>query len=302
MSHRKATKTSNVTQQTDDCISLCRRVYVSPLKLSKENQRNSIRLSMNLRSIFGQFNKKRHAKQVMKGTTYCVRVPYVGQISQWSVFALATPGEFICDSVLFFCASYFCRDDNCKVFVIDPLLVLESEVLLRNGFRDGYVERLHVRRQTLVFPINTPRNVHWMVVFVWLNDDGKLEVQCRNSMRVFSSHTTRCCERVRAYLTRLYTQGRSASDLFPGFQTTAPVTWTEQTPHKNACGLHVLSHIYLASKGLQHTHTFDNDFVEGLRKYCLQLLYQFRCGRRTTRMTSLDLTLDNPRSNLLRFE
>ena len=238
----------------------------------------------------------------MKETTYCVRVPYVGQISQWSVFALATPGEFICDSVLFFCASYFCRDDNCKVFVIDPLLVLESEVLLRNGFRDGYVERLHVRRQTLVFPINTPRNVHWMVVFVWLNDDGKLEVQCRNSMRAFSSHTTRCCERVRAYLTRLYTQGRSASDLFPGFQTTAPVTWTEQTPHKNACGLHVLSHIYLASKGLQHTHTFDNPFVEGLRKYCLKVLYQFRCGRRTTRMTPLDLTLDNPRSNLLRFE
>ena len=126
-------------------------------------------------------------------------------------------------------------------------------------------------------------------------------MQCRNSMRAFSSHTTRCCERVRAYITRLYTHGGSVSDLFPGFQTTTPVTWTEQTPHENACGLHVLSHIYLASKGLQHTHTFDNAFVEGLRKYCSKLLYQFRCGRRTTRMTPLDLTLDNPRSNLLRF-
>ena len=176
---------------------------------------------------------------------------------------------------------------------------LESEVLLRMGVRDQFLERLHVRRQTLVFPVNVPRNVHWMVVFVWLNDDDKLEVQCRNSMGSFSSLTTRCCERVRVYITRLYNQGRGVSCLFPGFQTSAPVMWTEQTPHENACGLHVLSHIYLASKGFQHTHTFDNAFVEGLREYCLKLLYQFRCGRGTTLMTPLDLTLENPRFRLL---
>ena len=93
------------------------------------------------------------------------------------------------------------------------------------------------------------------------------------------------------------------SDLFPGFQTSAPVTWTEQTPHENACGLHVLSHIYLASKGLQHTHTFDNAFVEDLRKYCLQLLFQFRCGRRTVRMMDTpDLTQDDPRFKSLSVE
>ena len=199
--NRKVKKSNNLTQQTDDCVSSRQRVYGTPPKLSRKNQQNSILLSIKLRSIFGKFDKRGNAKTAMDRTRYCVRVPYVGQISQWSVYALATPGEFICDSVLFFCASYFCRDQNCKVFVIDPILGLESEVLLRNGSRDGYVERLHVRRQTLAFPINTPRNVHWMVVFVWLNDDGKVEVQCRNSMRLFSSHTTRCCERVRAYIT-----------------------------------------------------------------------------------------------------
>ena len=297
--NRKVTETNNLIQQTDNSISSRRRVYCKPPKLSKENHQNSIRLSMNLRAIFGKLDKKRNAKRVMKRTTYCVCVPYVGQISQWSVYALATPGEFLCDSVLYFCASYFCQDHNCKAFVIDPILGLESEVLLRNGVRDGFLERLHVRRQTLVFPINAPLNVHWMVVFVWLNDDGKLEVQCRNSMRAFSSHTTRCCERVREYITRLYNQRGSVPGLFPGFQTSVPVTWTEQTPNVYACGLHVLSHIYLASKRLQHTHTFDNGFVEDLRKYCLQLLYQFRCGRRTTRMTMIDLAVDNPRFNLL---
>ena len=42
-----------------------------------------------------------------------------------------------------------------------------------------------------------------------------------------------------------------------------------QIPNVYVCELHVLSHIYLASKGLQHTQTFDNVFVEDLRKYCL---------------------------------
>ena len=215
----------------------------------------------------------------------------------------STKGPFLCDTVLFCCASHFCRDDNCKAFVIDPILDLESQVLLRMGLRHRFLERLHTRRQTLVFPVNAPRNVHWMVVFLWISDDDKLEIQCRNSMRFYSSHESRCIERVRVYIKSLYDNQRgSVSYVFPGFRRTQPVTWTEQTPNVHACGLHVLSHIYLASKGLQHTHTFNNAFVEDLRKYCLQVLFQFRCGRRSTRMNTIDLTLDNPRSNLLRFE
>ena len=181
---------------------------------------------------------------------------------------------------------------------------LESEVLLRMGVRERFLERLHVRRQTLVFPVNVPRNVHWMVVFLWMNDNDKLEVQCRNSMKSFSSHETRCCERVRVYITSLYNNQRGGSShVIPGFQRTEPVTWTEQTPNVYACGLHVLSHIYLATKGLHHTHTFDNSFVEDLRKYCLQLLSQFRYGRRTVRMMDTpDLTQDDPRFKSLSVE
>jgi len=301
--NRISTKNNNLTKPTDNFPSSHRRVYCSTLKLTKQNQQNSIRASIHLRSEFGKFDRKRTAKRVMKRVTYCVRTPYVGQISQWSAFALATPGEFLCDTVLFFCASYFCRDDNCKVFVIDPILELESEVLLRLGVRNRFLERLHTRQQTLVFPVNTPRNVHWMVVFLWLSDGDKLEIQCRNSMRSYSSHESRCIERVRVYIQSLYNKQRgSVPFVFPGFRRTQPITWTEQTPNVYACGLHVLSHIYLASKGLHNTHTFNNSFVEDLRKYCLQLLFQFRCGRRTTRMNIVDLTLDNPRFELLSVE
>ena len=109
---------------------------------------------------------------------------------------------------------------------------------------------------------------------------------------------------IRVYIKSLYNnqRGGGASHVFPGFQRTEPVTWTEQIPNVYACGLHVLSHIYLASKGLQHTHTFDNAFVEDLRKYCLQLFFRFRCGRRTMRMNTLDLTQDNPRFKSLSVE
>ena len=113
-----------------------------------------------------------------------------------SGFALATPGEFMCNSVLFFCASDFCRDHNCKVFVINPILGLESEVLLffkRKDVRDtmGFWNvYLHVRRQTVVFLVNTPRNrnVHWIVVFSWLIDDDKLDICILNVILSITLH------------------------------------------------------------------------------------------------------------------
>ena len=153
----------------------------------------------------------------------------------------------------------------------------------------------------LLLSLSTPHGMFtgWWYLYGWMTMESW---RCNVGIRwdVFLHiQRARCCERVRAYITKLYNQSGSVTGLFPGFQTSASVTWTEQTPHENACGLHVLSHIYLASKGLQHTHTFDNGFVEDLRTYCLKLLYQYRCGRRTTLMTPLDLTLDNPRSRLL---
>ena len=41
-------------------------------------------------------------------------------------------------------------------------------------------------------------------------------------------------------------------------------------------------------------HTFDNIFVEEIRKYCVQSVYENRCHRRTTHMRPIDLSQDNP--------
>ena len=186
--------------------------------------------------------------------------------------------------------------------MIDPILELGTRTLIQTGLREHFLDRLHARRQTLVFPLNVPRNIHWMVVFVWLNPVGKLVVQCRNSMRAYSSRENECCTRVRVYIKSLYNHSDTTVYTFPGFGVSRAVTWTEQTTSVHACGLHVLSHIYLASKGLEHTHIFDNDFVERLREYCVQVLHAFRCGRRTTTMTPIDLTLDDPRFNCIHLE
>ena len=45
-------------------------------------------------------------------------------------------------------------------------------------------------------------------------------------------------------------------------------------------------------------HTFDNIFVEEIRKYCVQSVYENRCHRRTTHMRPIDLTQDNPNPRL----
>ena len=156
--------------------------------------------------------------------------------------------------------------------------------------------RLHDRGETLLFPINAPTDLHWMLVLVWMDpSSGKLTVQCRNSMKTYSTpHENDCCKLVETFIQRMYDDINNTVYTCPGFVRSVPVTWTEQTPRVYACGLHVLSHIYLVSKGLEHTHTFDNDFVEEIRKYCVQSLYEKRCNRHTTHMRPIDLTQDNP--------
>ena len=167
------------------------------------------------------------------------------------------------------------------------------------GIRHKFLERLHDKGQTLVFPINIPQNIHWMVVLVWLNTSGNVVIQCRNSMRSYSNHEKYCGRIVRTYMTRLYKNKENVTYECPGFTASTPVKWTQQTPNVFACGLHVLSHIYLASKGLEHTHKFDNEFVKKIRIYCLQLLYDHRTGRKTTYMRPIDLTSDGLRFHFL---
>ena len=272
------------------------RVFATPPRLSQRQKRNSTLATSKLQRYRRPFSSRTLAKAAMHKVVYCMDCDYVDQISRWSAYALATRGEFIDDTVIYYFGSHFCRsgDNTTKAWVVDPILPLGSRALMSRGIRDKYVERLQVRGETLLFPINAPANIHWVLVLVWLNASGQLTVQCRNSMNTYSDRENVCCTRVKTFINTLYADSSNAVYPCPGFVHSAPVSWTQQTPSTNACGLHVLSHIYLASKGLTHTHTFDNVFVEKMRKYCVQSLYENRCNRRTTYMRPIDLTQDNP--------
>ena len=274
-----------------------RRVPATAPVLTRRQKLKSYRVRRELEGFRSPFRGRSRAKENMRNVVYCDNLDYVDQISQWSAFALGTPGEFICDTIIYYCGSHFCKgDDISKAFVVDPVMTLGTReclrIFLRMGIRLKILERLHDKGQTLVFPINRPRNLHWMVVLVWLNTSGNVVIQCRNSMRSYSNHENYCCRIVDTYMTRLYKDKENVTYERPVFTRSTPVMWTQQTPNVFACGLHVLSHIYLVSKGLEHTHTFDNEFVEKIRTYCLQLLYDHRTGRRTTHMRPIDLTSD----------
>ena len=272
------------------------RVSATPPSLNERRRRNVTLARRELNGYRRGFRTRRVAKPAMHRITYCLNLDYVDQVSQWSAFALATQGEFIDDTVIYYFGSHFCEGDNTKTCIVDPILKFGSRALLRKGILDKYLERLHDRGETLLFPINAPADLHWMVVLVWVNpSSGQLTIQCRNSMKRYSTpHENDCCKLVKTFIKRLYDDTNNTVYTFPGFVHSVPVTWTEQTPGVHACGLHVLSHIYLVSKGLTHTHTFDNGFVEEMRKYCVQSLYENRCSRRTTHMRPIDLTQDNP--------
>ena len=142
----------------------------------------------------------------MHRITYCLNLNYVDQLSQWSAFALATKGEFIEDTVIYYFGSHFCEGDNTKACIVDPILTFGSRALLRRGIRDKYLTRLHDRGETLLFPINTPTDLHWMLVVVWMDpSSGKLTVQCRNSMKTYSTpHENDCCKLVETFIQRMY--------------------------------------------------------------------------------------------------
>ena len=278
------------------------RVLATPPPLTQRQRRKVTLARMELNGYRRRFRTRRLAKPGMHRITYCLNLNYVDQLSQWSAFALATKGEFIDDTVIYYFGSYFCCEgNNTKSYIVDPILMFGSRALLRKGIGDKFLERLHDRGETLLFPINAPVDLHWMLVVVWMNtSSGQLTIQCRNSMTVYSTpHENDCCTLVRNFIQKLYDDISNTVYSCPGFTRNVSITWTEQTPGVFACGLHVLSHIYLISKGLGHTHTFDNDFVEEIRKYCVQSLYGKRCTRRSTCMRPIDLTQDNPNPRFL---
>lgn len=296
---RKTTFTSTGDTTTTSPNPGTRRFAQPPTLTSRQVSRVA-QAKTDLRVIRRQYTSRRHAKTHMGRTTYCMDLERVKECSQWAAFALATPGEFVGDTVIYYFTSHFCDAVNSRAYTIDPLLwQTRIQGFVKVGIDNKYLERLHTRRQCLLFPLNVPAGLHWVIVLVWLNSVDQLVIHCRNSMASLRHNDRRCCDRVRSYMQKLY-RGADGSYTCPTFSPTPSLTvWTEQTPNVYACGLHVISHVYLASKGFAYTHTFDNDFVEQIRVYCVDEWYLKRCVRRTTNMSPLDLTVDDPRLKLL---
>ena len=290
---RRRLKTS-VTRHSDDTSRTSTRLLVKPPSMGSSQISQSRQVVTKLRIIRNRCNTRLVAKTQMQRICYCVDLQYVGECSQWSVFTLGTPGEFICDTIIHYFCSHFSNEMNNRSFSVDPLLQLGTRRLLRRGIADKHLERLHRLRQTLLFPLNVPLDTHWIIVLVWLNENDELCIQCRNSMETLRHNDDETCVRVKTYIQSLYDHDESCYTC-PVIEIIQSSEWTEQTPGVYGCGLHVISHAYLVSKGLEHTHTFDNRFVESIRSYCLYLLHQKRCRRSTTYIRPIDLTSDHPR-------
>ena len=268
------------------------RIFAQAPRLTARQKHHSIQATVELKTVFDGYSSRARAKDGMKRTTYCLHLDHVDECCQWNAFTLATSGEFVDDTCISYFTKHFSETVGSQAHAIDPFLLyfphFSTDRLLRRGIANRYLERLHVRRQILLFPLNVPRGLHWVIVLVWLNAGGQLVTQCRNSMSSMRRHDAACCNRVQTFIKRLY--DHTSTDL-PTFAPTPSFTgWTEQTPNVYACGLHVISQAYLASKGLAHTHTFSNAFVEKMREYCVYTWYRRRCTRRTSSADPLDLT------------
>ncbi len=290
----KSVFTNTITSTPDPTPQ--RRLAQAPAVSAREI-RSTRRSVSDLHTNFKRYSSTQLARSKMQQISYCINLQYVGECSQWDAFQLATPGRFVGDTVVHYFASHFSQDSNSRAYTVDPLLRLGSPRLLRRGIHDKLLERLHDLGQIILFPLNVPVNSHWVIVLVWLNSRGELVIQCRNSMSRLRHNDAACCRDVETYMQSLY-QHASNNDTYtcPTLASTPLFNaWTEQTPNVYACGLHVISQAYLASRGLAHTHTFDNDFVKKMRSYCVYTWYTKRLTRTTTLMRPVDLTSDYPR-------
>jgi len=272
-----------------------RRIFAQAPRLSALQKQCSIKATVDLKTVFDGYSSRARAMDGMKRRTYCLHLDHVDECCQWNAFTLATPGEFVNDTCISYFTKHFSETDTSHTHAVDPFLLyypnFSSARLLRRGIVNKYLERLHARRQILLFPLNVPRGSHWVIVLVWLNAGGQLVTQCRNSMSRMRCRDAACCKRVQTFIKKLYDHASNTVYSLPTFAPTPSFTgWTEQTPNVYACGLHVISQAYLASQGLAHTHTFSNDFVEKMRAYCVYTWYRQRCTRRTSSADPLDLT------------
>ena len=272
-----------------------RRIFAQAPGLTARQKHCIIQATVNLKTVYDGYSSRARAKDGMKRITYCLRLDHVDECCQWTAFTLATSGEFVDDTCISYFTKHFSETVGSQAHAIDPFLLyfphFSTHQLLRRGIANRYLERLHVRRQILLFPLNVPRGSHWVIVLVWLNAGGQLVTQCRNSMSRMRYRDAACCKRVQTFIKSLYDHTSNNVYDFPTFAPTPSFTgWTEQTPNVFACGLHVISQAYLASKGLAHTHTFSNAFVEKMREYCVYTWYRQRCTRRTSSADPLDLT------------
>ena len=237
------------------------------------------------------------AKTCMERVKYCQELDYVGQCSRWSAYQLSTPGLFLCDTVVFYFCSHFCKGHESKAWCVDPLYPLEHGSAIHHMTNsENILYRIHELKQTVLFPHNIPHGVHWVIVLVWLDHRGFLHIQCRNSLRGFVRHDITSVSRVETFLRSLYQVDEDYN--LPRIKHDCSPYLTQQ--QLNECGLHVIANAYLASTGQVHTHRFDNTFITQMRKLCLSVWYQHRVRRNITLIMSeqpdiIDLSKDHVR-------
>lgn len=208
----------------------------------------------------------------MQNMVYARGVPGSGHVSFKEMYELCTPGQYISGNILDYMMFQMYPQGHVQCSHLDLRrrhdLLFDVNDATVNARRNNescehyftWVEQGHC----LVLPYNKPVNSHWLTLLAWKDTvNGKYYLQARNSMRSLRHNDRQCLKDAAKFLAGVY---RSVNHEPRVWQVIRTRDCTEQKLGSNTCALHAASNAHLVASGLQFTHTFDENFVESLRK------------------------------------
>ena len=220
----------------------------------------------------------------MKRTVYARQVPGVEHVSLQDAYELATPGKYISSVILDFMLCELYPRGRVQCGYLDLRRTCDLLFQADNGTNGtNYQHNLNLcqnyrtwleQGRCLVLPYNAPTNTHWMCILVWKDNATDIYyMQARNSMRSMRQlYDGDCLKDASTFLRGVYNFVGSQS--LPVWKVVRSRDCTEQYSRRKTCALHTAANTYLVSIGRQFTHTFDENFVESLRRF---MLYKLSC-------------------------
>lgn len=238
----------------------------------------------------------------LRSKLFARRVPGVGNVSILQIMGLF-PNRMLDDVIMHSVSIAICQGS--RTFPVDPLIVQYPQLAISSGalaserrlrqrqcFTDNLIDKL-TAGWTIALPFNRPFNVHWIPVFMWMQD-GFVNVTHLNSCVSYDSHADHAVvEAINMIKLLEQTEEYNKQKIRFQFKTITMSHIPRQPTGSLACGEYTLSAFAMVSKNKFMSHTFSSKFVDRVRSFGWNYLNRYKVPRGQTILIDVNVN-DEP--------